>query len=851
MQARMIFLATILRRCSYGHRQRWRRVLSWFGLCRRAGGRDRARALPRPGHAAAAVEPLEARLALATTIGGSVAQGNLYGDQSVVLATPLLQSGKPTQIQVIDTGDIGMGRQSVRTFTPFPKYTGSLSLAVGDFLHRGYQQLIVGTTAQRTPVVAVYDLFRTFVTAGAAPANGVFTAPVQLQTLKPFPRFTGGVSLAAADFDGDGRDDLAVGTAAGGSSTVTVYALKSSGDDGGLAAPQRLNRFNAFSATVHGGVSLAAGHLTGSPRSELIVGGVVGGRPIVRVFSGADAVSKPRPVPALRYQAFPTGTCGIGCGAAIRVQLVESAVYPAGGPVTGLDAQGRTAVFSPANRTPLVKGTIVAYPAGLSTTGRVSLYSLASGSARQSFVSLPNTSSSGKAPFRIHLTPIGYLFNHALGDPLAPTVLVANPTASTVSVYSLSGAAPQPVRNIFPGQGGDGGSSAYDSNSFPFGPRLQGNLPAAVKLLASGVATHVSGGTSGMLPSRQVAYQSPFRLQFKSDVAALFARYGSGFFGMPENQSSVAVSDWYTSKGANDPTNPYGPALAVFGQNANFPAITSADLTFWRESMVAAGLQFMNRGVSYQHHHIPAWFGTPADDPAALGGILANYGGYSLTPAGMQTPGLDCSDFSALVTNMVTGQKIKEGISAQATVIKGQTQWGTDLEGTADIHINNDPSQGILSWYTLARYYQKHGAMETYRMLAATLQTGDLLFYGTVPSGSLDPTQKLDIDKAAHVTIWTGQTLPIPGRLDVGVPLIMDSHGGNIQVGVDAGNNPIGVVEPAGPQIRPWFVPTLDTTADTDKSLQELLPAATLADQNYYYFTSFTHAVRIRFPVNS
>jgi hypothetical protein len=818
---------------------------------RRASGRDRTKASLHPRRGAPAIEPLECRIALSTTIGGSIAQGNLYGDQSVVLATPILKAGKPTEVQVIDTGDIGMGGQSVRTFTPFPKYPGMLNLAVGDFLHLGYQQLIVGTASKRTPVVAVFDLFRTFVDAGEAPPKGAFTAPVRLQTLIPFPRFCGSVSLAAADFDGDGRDDLAVGAAAGDASAVKIYALKSPDDKGTLGVPKLLNRFNAFAGGVRGGVSLAAGHVTGDPRSELIVGAGVGGSSVVKVFSGADAVSRPRPAAAFSYQAFSKGPSGTCSAPPIQVQLVESIVEPVHSPVTGLDQQGRTAIFTPTNQRPLVKGTIVAYAAGQSTTGRVSLYSLVSGSATQSSVSLPNTSKSGKGSFRIHMTPVGYLFNHAIGDSLAPTVLVANPIASTVSVYSLSGALPKPVKNIFPSSSGGGGSSPYDSNSFPFGPGLQGNLSAAVKLLKSDVATHVSGGTSGMLPSRQVAYQSPFSLQFQSDEKRLFARYGSGFFDVPENQSSIAVSDWYTSKGVNDPTNPYGPDLAVFDQNTNFEAITTTDPTFWRESMVAAGLQFMNRGVSYQHHHIPAWFGTPKDDPAARGDILSAYNGYSLTPAGMQTPGLDCSDFSALVTNMVTGQKIKEGISAQATVVRGKTQWGTDLEGTSDIFINNDASQGILSWYTLALYYQRHGAIETYKMLSATLQTGDLLFYGTIPSGQLDPKQSLDIDKAAHVTIWTGQTLAIPGRSDVGVPLIMDSHGSNIQVGVDATNNPIGVVEPAGPQIRPWFVPNIGKTADADKSLVDLLSAATLADQNYYYFTNFTHAVRIAFPAKS
>lgn len=796
------------------------------------------------------VEQLEARLALSTTIAGTITQGNLYGDQSVVLATPLREAGQPTSVQVIDTGDIGMGGQSVRTFTPFPEYSGALNLTVGDFLHRGYQQLIVGTASARKPLVAVYDLFRTFAAAGADVPNGVFTDPLRLQTLTPFPFFRGGVSLAAADFDGDGTDDLAVGAAAGGRPRVNIYSLETSCDAGTLARPHLLNSFDAFSPGFRGGVSLAAGHVTGDTRAELVVGAGVGGGSIVKVFRGSEAVARRQPPAAIRYRAFAASGDGTA-SAALQVQVVEAPVYPANSPVTGLDARGRTETFTPAKRMPLVKGTILAYAAGRSTTGHVSLYSLASGSARQSIVALPNPSPSGAGGFRIQLTPIGYLFNHAVGDPLAPTVLVADAPASTVSVYSLTGSAPRPVRNIFPTDPSGGATAPYDGDSFPFGASAQGRLPVGVKLLQSGVATHVSGGTSGMLPSRQVAYQSPFSLRFTSDVAGLFGRYASGFFNSPDNQSTVAVNDWYDSGAAVVPANSYGPDLAVFGQNPRFPAIRSNDTTFWQESMVAAGLQFMNRGFSYQHHHIPAWFGTPGDDPGALGAILAAYDGYSLTPDGMQSPGLDCSDFSALVTNMVTGQKIKEGISEQATVVAGRTQWGTTLEGSADIFINGDRSQGILSWYTLALYYQRHGAIETYKMLDATLQTGDLLFYGTIPTGTLDPQRSLDMDAAAHVTIWTGQTLPIPGRSDVGVPLIMDSHGGNIQVGVDAANQPVGVVEPAGPQLRPWFIPNLEATADTTKSLKELLPAATLADQNYYYLTNFTHAVRITFPATS
>ncbi len=89
--------------------------------------------------------------------------------------------------------------------------------------------------------------------------------------------FLGGVSVAVADVDGDGVPDIVTGAGRGGGPVVKVF----SGTDG-----REIESFFAFEPTFSGGISVAAGDLDGDGIAEIVVGAGVGGGPRVRVFRG-------------------------------------------------------------------------------------------------------------------------------------------------------------------------------------------------------------------------------------------------------------------------------------------------------------------------------------------------------------------------------------------------------------------------------------------------------------------------------------------------------------------------------------------------------------------------------------
>ena len=128
----------------------------------------------------------------------------------------------------------------------------------------------VGAGAGGGPRVTVYD---------------ALTGAVKYSFFAFEPTFTGGVTVATADTNGDGFEDIIVGAGNGGGPRIAVF-------DGSVQDRSTTNRgkvladFFAYEDSFRGGVIAAAGDVNGDGFADIVAGTGVGGGPRVRVFSG-------------------------------------------------------------------------------------------------------------------------------------------------------------------------------------------------------------------------------------------------------------------------------------------------------------------------------------------------------------------------------------------------------------------------------------------------------------------------------------------------------------------------------------------------------------------------------------
>jgi FtsP/CotA-like multicopper oxidase with cupredoxin domain len=164
--------------------------------------------------------------------------------------------GKPAEVRLYD----GNGDRFVATVIPFPGFEGDVNVAMGDIDGDGILDLIVGSGAGRAPEVVAY--------AGAS-IRGRGTFGTELARFQAFESAArGGVSVAAAQIDGETSDNIIVGSGPGVPSEVKVYQAQLSSSPG--VVPALFSSFKPY-GDDRSGVSIATGFVDFSTGRESIV----------------------------------------------------------------------------------------------------------------------------------------------------------------------------------------------------------------------------------------------------------------------------------------------------------------------------------------------------------------------------------------------------------------------------------------------------------------------------------------------------------------------------------------------------------------------------------------------------
>lgn len=139
---------------------------------------------------------------------------------------------------------------------PYGEFKGGASIASGNFGNGG--TLVTGAGPGGGPHVKVFN-----------------NDKLVIADFFPYPTaFRGGVNVAAGDIDGDGIDEIITGAGPGGGPHVRI--LGTNGEPRGS--------FMAYPNAFRGGVRVAVADIDGDGKAEIITGAGPGGGPHVRVF---------------------------------------------------------------------------------------------------------------------------------------------------------------------------------------------------------------------------------------------------------------------------------------------------------------------------------------------------------------------------------------------------------------------------------------------------------------------------------------------------------------------------------------------------------------------------------------
>ncbi len=221
----------------------------------------------------------------ATYTGGyRVATGDVTGDGVVDL---VYSTASSSLVGVINGQSIANGQKftQVTRFSAYsPNYTKPVNVAVGDINGDGFGDIIVAPGASGTsPLVRAFS------------GNGY---GLLFSKLAYSASFSGGVSVAAADVNGDRKADIVCVPFTGTSAHIVVF----NGANGNL-----MQSFIATGAGSTNGFSVAAADLNGDKRADIILGALAGSSK-VSVIDGRTSRT------TSTFTAFGSSTTGARVG---------------------------------------------------------------------------------------------------------------------------------------------------------------------------------------------------------------------------------------------------------------------------------------------------------------------------------------------------------------------------------------------------------------------------------------------------------------------------------------------------------------------------------------------------------
>lgn len=176
--------------------------------------------------------------------------------------------------------------------TPFANFHGAVRTVTADVNGDGTLDVILGTGPGGGSQIRVL--------------NGKTLTDLVPQFMAFESSFNGGVYVAAADFDGDGRAEIIVSPDQGGGPRVKVVGLQ------GNVLQTRADFFGINDSNFRGGARVAAGDVNGDGRPDLIVAAGMGGGPRVSILDGNSVLSNtPRNLTADFFAFDPTLRNGV------------------------------------------------------------------------------------------------------------------------------------------------------------------------------------------------------------------------------------------------------------------------------------------------------------------------------------------------------------------------------------------------------------------------------------------------------------------------------------------------------------------------------------------------------------